>query len=165
MSASEVIEITDVAFGGKAVGRLADGRVCFVADALPGERVQVGVAPSTKRFVEGQLERVLEASPRRVKPPCPYFGTCGGCSYQHIAYDLQLELKTDQVRQTLRRLGGIEAPVVHAAVASPLPYGYRNRITVHALDGVIGFFRRDSHRLIDIERCPISGDEVNAALP
>jgi len=164
VSASEVIEITDVAFGGKAVGRLADGRVCFVADALPGERVQVAVAPSTKRFVEGQLERVVEASPRRVKPPCPYFGTCGGCSYQHIAYDLQLELKTGQVRQTLRRLGGIEAPMVHDAVASPLPYEYRNRITVHRIGGRIGFHRRDGKGLVDIEKCLLGSARVNELL-
>jgi len=164
VSAPEVIEITDVAFGGKAVGRLADGRACFVADAVPGERVEVRVTRATKRFVEADLERVLEASPRRVKPPCPYFGTCGGCSYQHIADDFQLELKTRQVRETLRRLGGIEEPSVPPAVASPLSYGYRNRITVHRAGGRIGFHRRDGKGLVDIERCLLGSARVNELL-
>ncbi|HEY8901181.1 MAG TPA: TRAM domain-containing protein [Chthoniobacterales bacterium] len=164
MSASEIIEITDVAFGGKAVGRLADGRVCFVADAVPGERVEVSVIPAKKRFTEGELVRVVEASPRRVKPPCPYYGTCGGCSYQHIDYGYQIELKTGQVRQTLRRLGGIDAPEVRDAVASPLPYGYRNRITVHRVGGRVGFHRRDGKGLVDIERCLLGSERVNQLL-
>ncbi|MDD5198645.1 MAG: TRAM domain-containing protein [Terrimicrobiaceae bacterium] len=164
MTEPETIDITDIAFGGKAVGRLADGRVCFVPDALPSERVRVRVVRETKRFVEAQLDRVSEASPRRVKPPCPYFGKCGGCSYQHAAHDLQLEIKTNQVREVLRRLGGIEAPPVQPAVASPLPYGYRNRITVHRIGGRIGFHRRDGAGLVDIEVCLLASDAVNAGL-
>ena len=132
---SELLEITDVAFGGKAVGRLSDGRVCFVRDALPGERVEVRVTRETKRFVEADLVRVVEASPRRVKAPCPYYGVCGGCSYQHVSYDYQTELKSSQVREILRRLGGVVEPAVRATVPSPLPYGYRNRITVHRRGG------------------------------
>ncbi len=164
MAETEVIEITDVGFGGKAVGRRADGRVCFVPDALPGERVQVRVTRATTRFVEAQLERVLEMSPRRVKPPCPYYGTCGGCSYQHAAYDYQTELKAAQVRQVLARLGGIESPNVLPAVASPLAYKYRNRITVHRMGGRVGFHRRDGKGLVDIEVCLLASDVVNARL-
>ena len=159
-----LLEITDVAFGGKAVGRLEDGRVCFVRDALPGERVAVRVVRETKRFVEADLERVVEMSPRRVEPPCPYFGTCGGCSYQHASYDYQVELKTKQVRDALRRLGGIEDPLVYEGVPSPLPFGYRNRITIHRRAGRIGFHRRDGRGLVDIEACLLASDAVNAEL-
>jgi 23S rRNA (uracil1939-C5)-methyltransferase len=161
---SELLEITDVAFGGKAVGRLSDGRVCFVRDALPGERVEVNVTRETKRFVEADLARVVEMSPRRVKPPCPYYGVCGGCSYQHVSYDYQAELKSSQVREILRRLGGIAEPVVNATVPSPSPYGYRNRITVHRRGGRIGFHRRDGRGLVDIEACLLASEPVNAAL-
>jgi 23S rRNA (uracil1939-C5)-methyltransferase len=161
---SELLEITDVAFGGKAVGRLNDGRVCFVRDALPGERVEVRVTRETKRFVEADLVRVVEASPRRVKAPCPYYGVCGGCSYQHVSYDYQAELKSSQVREILRRLGGVAEPAVTATVPSPLPYGYRNRITVHRRGGRIGFHRRDGRGLVDIEACLLASDPVNAAL-
>lgn len=164
MAQTEVIEITDVGFGGKAVGRLADGRACFVPDALPGERVQVTPTRETARFVEARLERIVELSPRRVKPPCPYYGACGGCAYQHVAYDWQLELKAGQVRQVLARLGAIASPEVRPTVASPRPYHYRNRITVHRKGGRIGFHRRDGRGLIDIEACLLASDPVNAAL-
>lgn len=159
-----LLEITDVAFGGKAVGRLEDGRVCFVPDALPGERVQVRLTRETKRFAEARLDRLVEVSPRRVSPPCPYFGTCGGCSYQHASYDYQVELKTKQVRDTLRRLGGLAEPAVREGVPSPLAYGYRNRITVHRQGGRIGFYRRDGQGLIDIEACLLGSAVVNEAL-
>jgi 23S rRNA (uracil1939-C5)-methyltransferase len=159
-----VLEITDVGFGGKAVARLEDGRVCFVRDALPGERVKVRVHRETSRFVEGDMVELLEISPRRVKPPCPYYGTCGGCSYQHASYEYQVELKTKQVRDTLRRLGRIENPNVLEGVPSPLPYGYRNRITVHRRDGRIGFYRRDGNGLVDIEACLLASDSVNTLL-
>lgn len=161
---SEVIEIGDVAFGGKAVGRLADGRACFVRDAIPGERAEVRVVRETKRFVEAALERIVEASPSRVKPPCPYFGTCGGCSYQHISYERQVALKTAQVRESLRRLGGIADPMVLEGVPAPEPYNYRNRITVHRHGGRIGFHRRDGRGIVDIEGCLIASEEVNRKL-
>lgn len=160
----ELIEIQNVAFGGKAVGRLRDGRVCFVPDALPGERVHVRITRETRRFAEGLSERLVEASPRRVQAPCPYFGTCGGCSYQHASYDYQVELKAKQVADTLRRLGGLENPNVREGVPSPLPYGYRNRITVHRQRGRIGFHRRDGRGLVDIEACLLASDAVNAEL-
>lgn len=159
-----VLEITDVGFGGKAVGRLEDGRVCFVRDALPGERVKVRIRRETTRFVEGDLIELQEMSPRRVKPPCPYYGTCGGCSYQHATYEHQVGLKTKQVRDTLRRLGKIEGPNVLDGIPSPLAYGYRNRITVHRRDGRIGFHRRDGNGLVDIEACLLASDPVNALL-
>lgn len=159
-----VIEIVDVAFGGKAVGRLEDGRVCFVPDAIPGEVVAVRVGRKTKRFVEAELDRVLQASPSRVTPPCPYFGTCGGCSYQHISYERQVELKTTQVRESLRRLGGIAEPNVPEGVPAPQPYNYRNRITVHRHGGRIGFHRRDGRGIVDIEGCLIASEAVNARL-
>ena len=107
---------------------------------------------------------VLEPSQHRVVAPCPYFGRCGGCSYQHIDYAHQLELKQKQVEQAMRRIARLSEPPMRPIVPSPLPYAYRNRITVHAENGVVGFFRRDIHQLMDIAQCPISMPEVNVAL-
>ena len=117
-----------------------------------------------KQFAEAELVDLKESSPHRVKPECPYFGRCGGCAYQHIDYAHQLAIKWRQVRDALQRIGKLKDVPMRPIVPSPLPYAYRNRITVHAENGVVGFFRRDSHRLIDIERCPISSDEINHAL-
>src|SRR5213075_2993804 len=110
------------------------------------------------------LVEVKENSPHRVTPKCPYFGRCGGCAYQHMDYEHQLVIKWRQVRSVLQQIGKLKDIPLRPIISSPKAYAYRNRITVHAQDGVIGFFRRDSHRLIDIERCPISRHEVNSAL-
>jgi 23S rRNA (uracil1939-C5)-methyltransferase len=157
------LKIEDVAFGGKGVGR-NQGKAIFVPYTIEGELVSAEIMREKKQFAEAGLAEVRESSPHRVTPECPYFGRCGGCAYQHIAYEHQLAIKWRQVRDVLQRIGKLKDIPMRPIIPSPKPYGYRNRITVHAQDGVIGFFRRDSHRLIDVERCPISCDEVNREL-
>ena len=157
------LTIEDIAFGGKGVAR-EQGKAVFVPYTIEGEVVSAEIAREKKQFAEAELVEVKHRSPNRVAPECPYFGRCGGCAYQHIDYQHQLAIKWRQVRDALQRIGKLNDVPMHPIIASPMQYAYRNRITVHALDGVIGFFRRDSHRLIDIERCPISRDEVNGAL-
>ncbi|HEX4631800.1 MAG TPA: class I SAM-dependent RNA methyltransferase [Chthoniobacterales bacterium] len=157
------LQIHDVAFGGKGVAR-DSGKAVFVPFTIDGEGVSARIVREKKQFAEAELIEVLEASPHRVEAPCPYFGRCGGCSYQHISYEHQLELKQKQVAQAMRRIARLAEPPMRTIVPSPLPYAYRNRITVHVEDGVIGFFRRDVHELMDIEQCPISMPEVNDAL-
>ena len=157
------LRIEDVAFGGKGVGR-EQGKAVFVPYTIESELVSAEVVREKKQFADAELIEVKDSSPDRVTSQCPYFGRCGGCSYQHISYEHQLAIKWRQVRDALQRIGKIKDVPMHPMVPSSKQYAYRNRITVHAQDGVIGFFHRDSHRLIDIERCPISGDEVNGAL-
>jgi 23S rRNA (uracil1939-C5)-methyltransferase len=157
------LKIQDVAFGGKGVGR-ESGKAVFVPYTIDGELVSAKVVREKKQFAEGELVDVRASSPDRVQAPCPYFGRCGGCAYQHISYEHQLAIKWRQVRDVLQRIGKLKEVPMRPIVTSPEQYGYRNRITVHAQDGVIGFFRRDSNRLIDIEHCPISLHEVNRAL-
>ena len=157
------LKIEDVAFGGKGVGR-DSGKAVFIPFTIDGEIVSAELVREKKQFAEAELVDLKESSPHRVNPECPYFGRCGGCAYQHISYEHQLAIKWRQVRDVLRRIGKLKDVPMRPIIPSPEQYGYRNRITVHAEDGVIGFFRRDSHRLIDIERCPISRDEVNRAL-
>ena len=157
------LKIVDVAFGGNGVGR-QNGKAVFVPYVIDGETVSAEIVREKKHFAAAELIEVRESSAHRVAAPCPYFGRCGGCSYQHIDYTHQLAIKWRQVRDVLQRVGKLEEVPMRPIISSPLSYAYRNRITVHALDGVIGFFRRESHRLIDIECCPISLDEVNRAL-
>ena len=157
------LKIEDVAFGGKGVGR-ENGKAVFVPFTIDGEMISAQITREKKQFAEAEVVDLQERSPHRVNPECPYFGRCGGCSYQHIDYEHQLAIKWRQVRDVLQRIGKLKDIPMRPIIPSPISYAYRNRITVHAQDGVIGFFRRDSHRLIDIERCPISLDEVNQAL-
>ncbi len=157
------LRIEDVAFGGKGVGR-ESGKAIFVPYTIEGETVSAEIVREKKQFAEAELIEVKEMSPHRVTPECPYFGRCGGCAYQHISYEHQLAIKWRQVRDALQRIGKLKDVPMRPIVPSPKQYAYRNRITVHAQDGKIGFFRRDSHKLLDIEQCPISREEVNRAL-
>src|SRR2546426_1290961 len=157
------LKIEDVAFGGKGVGR-ESGKAVFVPYTIEGETVSAEIVREKKQFAEAEFVEVKQASPDRVEPQCPYFGRCGGCAYQHISYEHQLAIKWRQVRDALQRIGKLKDAPMRPIIPSPEQYGYRNRITVHAQEGVVGFFRRNSNRLIDIERCPISRDEVNRAL-
>lgn len=157
------LQIEDIAFGGKGVGR-EHGKAVFVPYTIEGETVSAEIVREKKQFAEAELVEVNESSPNRVEPQCAYFGRCGGCAYQHIDYQHQLAIKWRQVRDALQRIGKLKDVPMRPIVPSPEPYAYRNRITVHALDGMVGFFRRDSRRLIDIECCPIARNEVNTAL-
>jgi 23S rRNA (uracil1939-C5)-methyltransferase len=157
------LKIEDVAFGGKGVAR-DEGKAVFVPFTIEHERISARIVREKKQFAEGELVELLEPSPERAVPECPYFGRCGGCSYQHISYAHQLEIKARQVEQAMRRIGRLANPPMRPMVPSPLPYSYRNRITVHAQDGIVGFYRRDVHQLLDIERCPIAMSEVSDAL-
>ncbi len=157
------LQITDVAFGGKGVAR-ANGKAVFVPYVIDGEIVSANITRERKKFLEAELESIVTPSPHRVEPRCPYFGRCGGCVYQHIDYEHQLALKWRQVKETLRRIGGLKEPPMRPFIPSPVEYEYRNRITVHVRDGVIGFFWRESNKLLDIERCPIALNEVNRQL-
>jgi 23S rRNA (uracil1939-C5)-methyltransferase len=157
------LEIQDVAFGGKGVAR-RNGKAVFVPFTIDNELVSARIVREKKQFAEAELVDVREHSPQRVKPECPYFGRCGGCAYQHISYEHQLAIKWRQVRDLLQRIGKLKDVPMRPIVPSPVAYAYRNRITVHAQDGVVGYFRRDSHDLIDVERCPIAIDDVNSEL-
>jgi 23S rRNA (uracil1939-C5)-methyltransferase len=157
------LTIQDIAFGGKGVGR-DNGKAVFVPFTIDGEIVTAEIVREKKQFADAEVLDVQQASEHRIAPPCPYFRRCGGCAYQHINYEHQLQIKWRQVRDVVRRIGKIAEPPMRPIVASPQDYGYRNRITVHVKDGMIGFFRRESNRLVDIERCPISADELNQDL-
>src|SRR5437870_4273855 len=157
------LKIEDIAFGGKGVAR-EQGKAVFVPYTVESELVSAEIVREKKQFAEAELVEVKQASPDRVEPQCPYFGRCGGCAYQHISYEHQLAIKWRQVRDALQRIGKLQNVPIRPIISSPVAYHYRNRITVHAEEGIIGFYRRDSHRLIDIEYCPIASDEVNQAL-
>ena len=157
------LTINDLAFGGKGVGRV-NGIACFVPGVIDGETVRVRLIKVKARFMEAILLEVIEASPHRVEAPCPVFLKCGGCNYQHIDYTHQLAFKEKQLHEALRRLGGLENPPVEPMIPSPHPYHYRNRISVHFKEGVIGFYAEGSNRIVSVDRCLIASEEVNTGL-
>ncbi|OGQ04498.1 MAG: hypothetical protein A2W61_07490 [Deltaproteobacteria bacterium RIFCSPLOWO2_01_44_7] len=101
----------------------------------------------------------------RIEPPCPYFGKCGGCQWQHISYETQLEWKQKTLEETLWRTAKIENPHVLPTIPSPKTFGWRSRVTLHGdQKGNIGFFAPNTHKVVDIERCLIVEDSVNEQL-
>jgi 23S rRNA (uracil1939-C5)-methyltransferase len=156
------LTIEKLIYGGEGLGR-ADGRVVFAPYVLPGERVLVEPVSMKGGLIRARLQEVLAPAPGRVEPPCPYFGRCGGCHYQHADYNVQLEAKQAILRETLLRLGKFEAPEEIAVIAGE-PWGYRNRAQFHMAGSAIGFLEAHSHRLCPITHCPISSPRVNEIL-
>lgn len=157
--ADEQVEITldGITHGAEAVGRLPDGKACFVAYAIPGERVRVEVTEDHPRWCRARLVEVIEASPDRIAPPCPYFGPgrCGGCALQHVAPARQAALKRRIVAEQLEHIGRLPDPPVAETVAAG-ELGYRNRARF-AVDGAgrLGYRRAGSHDVLAIDRCPL----------
>jgi 23S rRNA (uracil1939-C5)-methyltransferase len=160
--------IDDLAFGGEGVGRV-DGYVVFVRGGVPGDRLRVRLVEARPRFGRGVIESIEVPSPDRVEPPCPYFGRCGGCRLQQIAYPAQLAYKTKQVTDCLERLGGLGAFELRPIVPAPAVYGYRNKmeftVAGTAADPVIGLHEADRYdSVLDIERCLLQPEALNALL-
>jgi len=160
------LTIDDIAFGGDGVGRAGEF-VVFVPFVALGEVVEVELTEIKRRFARARLLKILQPSPERVAAPCQYFGECGGCQYQHIAYPTQLLLKHKQVADLFQRIGGFSGAVVEPVVPCPQPFGYRNRIMIRSqwnkpaqkLD--IGFLRAESRLVVDIEECKIAEPALN----
>ena len=147
------IQLTDMAHGGAAVGR-NEGKVVFVPYGMPGDEVRVEVVQDKGRFAHAQLLEVLSASPQRVQPPCPYFGMCGGCHWQHVTYEAQPAYKRSIVRAQLRRIAGLTEATVHPTLGMPTPWHYRNHVQLCVNPkGQLGFMAAGSHRIVPIEDC------------
>ncbi len=155
------VRIEKLVYGGDGLAH-HEGQTVFVPLVLPGELVSIESAARKKKFVRGRLEHVVEASPERVAAPCPHFGRCGGCQYQHIPYDAQIRYKSDILRETLGRIGRVKWDGPVGTHASP-PFGYRNRTqwkvrTVQDGDAEmpgIGYFEAGSTRLRAVDECAI----------
>ncbi|MBV9599818.1 MAG: class I SAM-dependent RNA methyltransferase [Chloroflexi bacterium] len=163
------VELSGAAFGGEAVGHLPDGRVVFVPRGLPGELVRVQVVEERRDFARGELVTVLRGAAQRIDPPCAHYAEgCGGCSWQHADYSLQLQLKQAIVVDQLGRIGHF--PYAEELVRPPLgmlePWHYRNqaRFTVGRRFGELCFTHRGSHRLLRIEQCWIVHPSIDAVL-
>jgi 23S rRNA (uracil1939-C5)-methyltransferase len=167
------LDLTAAANLGQAMGR-HEGKVVFVPGGLPDERVRVRLTEGRARWARGELVEVLRESPNRVDPPCPYYGRCGGCHWQHADYAAQLDYKHEVVAEQLRRLGRLERPTVRRTLGMPAvegivePWFYRNHVQFSASEsGELGFQAAKSHDIVPIERCLLLHpllDEMHAVL-
>lgn len=154
-------DIIRLAFGGMGVMRY-EGLVVFVPFTAPGERVKVEVSKQHKNFAEGRLIEVLQASERRCKPLCPYFGRCGGCQLQHLEYPTQVEQKQHFVEDAFVRIGKLTLPQPVKMVAAEHMWAYRRhiRLTLFALNDTyeVGYVGIDDVELVAVQQCPIFSD-------
>jgi len=174
------LSIEDLALGGEGVGRV-NGYVIFVRGGLPGDRLRVRLTQARSRFARGVIEAVESPSPDRVEAPCPYFGRCGGCRLQHLAYPAQLAFKAKQVVECLARIGRLSDIPVRAVIGAPEVFGYRNKMEFTVArrgagtwaDGpgapggglAVGLHEADRYDVVlDIERCLLQSETMNLLL-
>ncbi|MBM4339798.1 MAG: 23S rRNA (uracil(1939)-C(5))-methyltransferase RlmD [Deltaproteobacteria bacterium] len=154
------VKIDSMAFGGYGVARM-DGKVLFVPYTVTGDEVWIEITEEKKRYSIGKLIRIAEPSSLRVDPTCPYFGKCGGCRWQHINPSIHGEIKRTILFETLKRLGKLDQIPPVDVVPFPKPYGYRTRVQLKVRKKTIGYYQEGSHKIVDINHCPISHPLTN----
>jgi 23S rRNA (uracil1939-C5)-methyltransferase len=158
------VEITALSYGPYGIGRV-DGKALMIPHSAPGDRVAARVVEAKERYAVGELLRVIERSPQRQAPPCPYVGRCGGCSWQHLRYTAQLDAKQRSVEDALRRIGKLAGFELRPIVPSANEYHYRRRIRLQVDRAKrLGFYGAGSHDLIEVDSCQIAAQAVNRAL-
>jgi 23S rRNA (uracil1939-C5)-methyltransferase len=156
------VRVEKLVYGGDGLARL-DGRVVLAPFVLPGERIRAHAEQEKPGLVRARMLEVLEAASERVTAPCPVYGRCGGCHYQHAPYEYQLSVKQSILVEELRRLGKIEAPPDIAVIAAE-PFGYRNRVQLAVEETRIGYREARSHKLCAVSECPVSSPKINQAI-
>jgi 23S rRNA (uracil1939-C5)-methyltransferase len=160
--------IDKLAYGGSGFGRI-DGKACFVPFTTAGDLVEVRIEKSKKSYSEGVVEKIIYPSSRRTSPPCPVFGVCGGCNWQHILYDEQCEQKKNIFTDTLWRTARVEAEKIKPVLKAISTFEYRQRIQLKVEYSAnklsLGFYRRASYHVVDInDHCEIAAKPVNNAI-
>ena len=158
----ELVTIEKLVYGGAGLARTPE-KVTMVPFVLPGEEVSVAPGKVHAGYREAALTEVLKPSPDRVAPPCPHYGACGGCHYQHMSYEAQIAAKQAILREQLQRIGKITVPGDIGAVSAE-PYGYRNRIQLHLERARAGYRAAGSHKLVPIKECPVASPRLNQAI-
>jgi 23S rRNA (uracil1939-C5)-methyltransferase len=171
-----LLNIEKLIYGGDGLARLpaespsnedrGRGKAVFVPFVLAGEKIEAALTEEKPGFARAHASTIVELSPHRVQPPCPYFTRCGGCHYQHASYEHQLEIKKEILRENLRRIAKIELQCEIQVHASP-PWNYRNRSRLQVQTHphfAAGYFKFASHDLLPVEECPISSPLINRAI-
>lgn len=158
-------QIERIVPGGRGLLRGPRG-VVFVEQAAPGDRLLVEIVDIRSGAPRGSILEVLAPGPGRIDAACPWYGRCGGCDFQHLAYDAQLEAKRQLVRDALTRIGGIDDLPEIETFSAPRPFGSRARIELHAdqEQHLVGLFERQSRRIVPIDQCMVSVPEIDSAL-
>lgn len=138
-----------------------NNKVTFVPNTIPGDIVNIKIVKENKKYNEAILIDLVKSSSKRVDAPCPYFGICGGCSLQTLPYDLGISYKKDKVINYFKKMGLIIVPNV---IPNDIPYNYRNKITLKVVNGVVGYYKLNSHSVVEIKKCILAEECINDAI-
>lgn len=160
--------ITDLSDTGDGVARSGD-LVVFVPNTVPGDRVVVRLVTVKPKYAKGKLKELLQSSPHRIRPACIVADKCGGCQWQHISYEYQLEAKRKVVIQALQRIGGFTEPRVDAVLTASKPLDYRNKATYPmgmspGIGVIAGYYQKSSHQIVNLNQCPVQDSRLNPFL-
>lgn len=164
MKANDEIIVTIEKFDhqGRGIAH-AFGKTIFVVNAIPEEQVKIKVTKVKNKIAEAYVIEVIQSSPLRVTPPCPYYEKCGGCDLMHVSYEEQLRYKENKVRELMTRYAGLKEDVLKPIMASETPFNYRNKVTFQVKE-TIGFYQKKSYEIIPIDTCIISDEKINQVL-
>jgi 23S rRNA (uracil1939-C5)-methyltransferase len=155
--------IEKLVYGGDGLARV-DGRVTLAPYVLPGERVRLRAVSEKPGLIRAAPLEILQASPERAAPGCPYFGRCGGCQYQHASYEAQLGAKRAILVEELRRQAKIDMAPDAIGIIAGEAWGYRNRVQLHIEEEHLGYREAGSHKLCAIDQCPIASPKINEVI-
>lgn len=153
------IDILNLGMNGEGVGKV-DGKITLANFVLPGESAEIEIVKDYKNYSLARTTKIFDKSSERVNPPCKYFYTCGGCTLQHMSYSLQLKFKTDLVKNTIKKITGIDCNVENT-VLSKHQYNYRNKASFNYQGAHAGFYKTNSHEIVDIDHCDICSQTIN----
>ena len=155
-----IVKIDKMDHQGRGIAKV-NGITTFVKDALIGEEVEIELVKEKKKYNEAKVIRIIKESDDRREVPCPYYELCGGCNIMHMNYGAQLEFKKEKVKNILSKYAGIEMEI---DIVSSSEYSYRNKITLHQKDGVLGYKKEKSNDIINIDNCLIAEENINEYL-
>lgn len=155
------LEIIRLDHHGRGIAYL-DGKIVFVENALKGEKVLVEVTNETSKFIEAKVLKYLEKSDKRIKSKCPYYEECGGCHLRHMSYQDTLEFKKNKVSEILKKYANI-SPNIEVIKNTKKDY-YRNKIEIKIQDGIVGFYKKKSHEIVELDRCLNAEEAINSFL-
>jgi len=158
------IRIEKLVHGGEGIGDV-DGMRIFVPYSAPGDVLEIEISEEHRSWGRARIISIVEPAPCRFEPRCPVFGKCGGCQWQHISYETQLEWKREILKESLERIGKVKNPDVLDTLPSPEQWHYRNRIQLHVdSKGRAGFYRPKSKEVVEFEQCFIADERLNRKL-
>lgn len=153
-----ILEILNTGANAEGVGKLNNGKTCFVPYTLAQEKIEAFVYSEKKDFANAKCKNILKKSKFRTAPKCPYYEACGGCQLQHTTYQNALKIKQDIVQNALTRIGKLDVNVL-SCTPSDLEFGYRNKISMpfNLKTKKLGLYKHNSHTIIDVDDCIITG--------